>query len=257
MHNPPDPAPPGLSDQKITARTVDTLSEQLQRMAPGDPQRAEHAHYRCRTNASSTQTGKLLAVSDPRPCSPPPGTELEPLTQTVTAGRMLANLYGGEHLSGAAATRANVFVGLATAWVVHLGVHGFVDTRRFRQSRALLADEDGLPSSVSLQDLIDRIYSHTAVPARHVQLGACWLGSADRLLPDENQSFPTALVANGVGGVIAPLWPMHDHPNFDFVKVSTVPGSKMAYRPRLAPPEPCSLSKTTGPETPPGPHTAS
>jgi len=175
-------------------------------------------HHRCRMSTTAAEAGPLLAVSNPSPCSPPDAT-IEPLPQSETAGRMLVTLFRAEHLTGAAATRTNVLARLATSWVLHLGVHGKVERRRFRDSRALLADEDGLPSSLSLQDLIDRIYSHAGVPVRLVYLGACWLGSANRLLPDQNEGFPTALVANGVSGVIAPLWPIHEGPNFDFVKI--------------------------------------
>jgi len=169
-------------------------------------------HRRARDCAERNyERGPILAVTDAAPCTAAGGLRAPRLPEATKEGNELEEHFDARHLHGAKATKERVVAGLAKAWVVHLGVHGRVDRAVPRRSRALLADgEGGMPGELSVEELTRWGYADVELGARLVFLGACWLGAAGDSLPDEAQGLPASLVGLGVGGIVAPLWPVSD-----------------------------------------------
>jgi CHAT domain-containing protein len=153
------------------------------------------------------QERAVLAVTDPRPCTDPSGRRYTPLPGAVSEGEFLAEAFGADHRSGDEATKATVAELLSRRWwAVHLGAHGMIDPVAPRQSRLLLRDgPDGMAEALSVGELAGSIGG-----ARVVFLACCWLAQAGWRLPDEAIGFPTVLLEQGTGAVIAPLWPVED-----------------------------------------------
>jgi hypothetical protein len=148
----------------------------------------------------------LAALTNPSPVTNA-GVLYEELTGAAQEGELLAKRFGAEHITGPAATRA-AFLDLLhrRSHAIHLGAHGIVSPEFPDSSRVLLVDDAaGKPQSLTLAEI-----TQSPLEIRLVFLAACWLGAAGTALPDEAVGFPNVMLQGGVGGVIAPLWPVDD-----------------------------------------------
>jgi CHAT domain-containing protein len=153
---------------------------------------------------------RFLAVTNPAPVTLPDGYTPPALTGASREGEWLErNFDHVEHMSLHDATKGAVIEALRDADIIHLGAHGEVDLDHPHRSCAYLCDgEDGAAEALYASDL-------QGLSA--VILACCTLGKSGRVLPDEAQGLPTALLSQGVGLVVAPLWAVGDAATYGFV----------------------------------------
>jgi len=104
-----------------------------------------------------------------------------------------------EHLHGKDATIPRVLDALARNDLLHFSCHAMADPTRAWASALLLADG---PLTV------ERIRQTPPRHARLAFLSACETAVVSYALPDEVIAFPSVLLAAGIPGVIASLWPV-------------------------------------------------
>ncbi|MFA5860102.1 MAG: CHAT domain-containing protein [Candidatus Thermoplasmatota archaeon] len=107
-------------------------------------------------------------------------------------------------LLGPEARKAEMLPHLARTRILHVAVHGKFDSENPLESRIILADEPLQAREVAQG-------GHGFEGTRLVVLSACQSGVVDQTdLRDECLGFPSLILANGAGGVIAALWSVDD-----------------------------------------------
>lgn len=153
----------------------------------------------------------VLAVADPWPCTNGE-RELPTLPSARREAEQLVSRYGGLSLTGSAATKATVIDQSSKPWLaVHLAVHGLADHLQPYRGRIFLCDgPDRSAEELTVSELRPQ--------ARLAVLASCWLAEFGQELPDEVQSFSTALIESGCCGVLSALWPVSDMVTEEFMK---------------------------------------
>jgi len=173
----------------------------------------------------------LTVVANPSPCSAAQKLHLPDLPGAQAEAELLAKDHGAQVFVGRDANRNALRSALRSDGIVHLSAHGVFDFNEPLLSAILLADEKtDEPSYFSLAELGD----NDPFRARLVFLASCWMGARGATLPDEAIGFPAFLCEQGVGSVIAPLWPIDDEVAKVFVKRFYGIWEKSAYRDRPA-----------------------
>ena len=149
--------------------------------------------------ASSLPTARLVGVSEPTPSEPPlPWTRAE----LATVDRFFGG--GGELLSGATATRAELVRALRGASHVHLACHGWYDPADPLDAYLALAGGDRL----TLRELFDQ---RLLDGVRLVVASACDTAVTDMTrLPDEAIGLPAGFLQSGAAAVVGSLWAVND-----------------------------------------------
>jgi CHAT domain-containing protein len=107
-------------------------------------------------------------------------------------------------LVGPEARKADLIPHLTRTRILHVAVHGNFDAENPLESSIILADAPLQAREVAQG-------GHGFEGSRLVVLSACQSGVVDQTdLRDESLGFPSLILANGAGGVIAALWSVSD-----------------------------------------------
>jgi hypothetical protein len=138
-----------------------------------------------------------LVIDDPRPVS------ASPLPHSGHEAEAVAAAFpGSRRLTHEAATADAVLGLLSSCSVAHFSCHGFADWAAPLNSGLIMANDE----VVTLRDVL----ALRLTRMRLVTLSACESAMPGVRIPDEAVSLPTALLAAGVPGVVASLWPVID-----------------------------------------------
>jgi CHAT domain-containing protein len=141
--------------------------------------------------------GTVLVAAAAHPRMSPQEIEPPSLLLVATQARLLGDLYGARLQHVPDASGDEILERLGTADICHFLGHGQADPVHGLSSRLLFADR-----ALSLAE----IFAREPLRQRLVVLGACESGVTDQRMPDESVSFPGALTAAGVEGVVAASW---------------------------------------------------
>jgi hypothetical protein len=126
--------------------------------------------------------------------------EARDIAELLRTYRISSDTLLDDDASRSALTRA-----AADANLLHIAAHGVFAADQPLQTGIILPD-NGAPDIFNLRDIATLPMAHVA----HVTLSACSVASSYSAPGRATLSAPRALLAAGAGGVLAPLWHVHD-----------------------------------------------